>query len=289
MSGNHNEPQRLSGNTNSESLARAKNSRDKAYRNWTMTLNNYTQDELIKLTTPKSCEFFFQKEIGEETGTPHLQGVFLYDNGRTMEQMKNWSPRAHWEVIHHYDECIKYVQKERTRAGEQYTNMDIVEDPLKGIKLYDWQQKLENKLLITCNERRIINWLWEPTGNSGKTTFCLHFDLLYNKPSYPVVYVLGTAADMKYAISTMKKKPKVVFLDNPRGGKIDAQGVEQIKNGYFFTGKYETGIVRMNPPHVVIFSNSPPTGEEFSEDRYNVIELNKKPNNYIRDISVYFQ
>ena len=38
----------------------------------------------------------------------------------------------------------------------------------------------------------------------------------------------------------------------------------------FFSGKYESGMVRYNKPHVIIFANCRPDIEKLSKDRWKV-------------------
>ena len=67
-----------------------------------------------------------------------------------------------------------------------------------------------------------------------------------------------------------KNELKMLIIDHPRsGGRFNYGAVESISNGYFFSGKYESGMCVFNPPHIVVFSNMPPdkNNEEISKDR----------------------
>ena len=49
--------------------------------------------------------------------------------------------------------------------------------------------------------------------------------------------------------------------------------MEAIKNGCFFSGKYESGMVRFNSPHILVFANEPPERTKLSQDRWCVFAL----------------
>ncbi len=47
--------------------------------------------------------------------------------------------------------------------------------------------------------------------------------------------------------------------------------IEQLKNGYFVSTKYESCQCIFNPPVVIIFANFPPNRAKMSEDRWFVM------------------
>jgi hypothetical protein len=49
--------------------------------------------------------------------------------------------------------------------------------------------------------------------------------------------------------------------------------IEQLKNGIFFSGKYEASTHVINSPHVICFANYPPDKYKLSADRWNIIEI----------------
>jgi hypothetical protein len=68
--------------------------------------------------------------------------------------------------------------------------------------------------------------------------------------------------------------PKIVFIDLPRSVStlwnksfLDFAGVEEVKNGCFFSTKYESKQVLFNPPHVMIFANNYPNLDMLTRDR----------------------
>lgn len=82
---------------------------------------------------------------------------------------------------------------------------------------------------------------------------------------------------MKYAITCMKIKPRVILIDYARDQEshISWQGIEEIKNGIFFNSKYESSMVIYNSPHVICFANFKPQEYKLSKDRWNILDVNE--------------
>ena len=85
---------------------------------------------------------------------------------------------------------------------------------------------------------------------------------------------------MKYAVCMYVEKqgyyPEIIILDIARSvnvKKLSYTGIEEVKNGCFFSGKYESRMVLGNCPHFICFSNREPEREMLSEDRWIVREL----------------
>ena len=116
-------------------------------------------------------------------------------------------------------------------------------------------------------------WYWEEIGNIGKTQFSKYLCLKYN-----ALLLSGKSADMKYAVCRHIKEvgdPYLIIIDVPRSGKdyISYGGIEEIKNGVFFSGKYESGQAIFPSPHILVFSNFPPDESCLSADRWDIVHL----------------
>ena len=58
--------------------------------------------------------------------------------------------------------------------------------------------------------------------------------------------------------------------------KSTVSTLEKIKNGLFFSGKYDSIMVYMKKkPLVIVFANRPPNPEWYSEDRLALYEINR--------------
>jgi len=55
-------------------------------------------------------------------------------------------------------------------------------------------------------------------------------------------------------------------------------GIEQVKDMFFYSPKYEGGMVCGPSPHVMIFSNKEPSMEAMSQDRWKITNYKKCTN-----------
>lgn len=257
-----------------------KNKNKGASRNWFLTWNNYPVDyQSVILQFPKLIKWCFQPEIGKN-GTPHIQGVLVFQTPRRLSAMKKLQAQIHWEIPRNVQAAVNYCQKSETKNGDTITNMEkegkpIARDPLDGIELFPWQVDLLSELSLDPEiTDRSVHWFWDPVGTKGKTAFAKHCCLTMD-----ALYVVGRAADMKYAIAQYiadkKKFPKIVFLNLTRSSEqfVSYQGIEEIKDGIFFSTKYESGMAIFDPPHVCIFANFHPDITKLSEDRWRIKKL----------------
>lgn len=67
------------------------------FRNYSFTLNNYSDQEFNELLNLDCKYIIIGKETGEN-GTPHLQGFVIFKSQRYPNAVRQLNPRAHWEV-----------------------------------------------------------------------------------------------------------------------------------------------------------------------------------------------
>ena len=240
------------------------------YRNWDFVVNNYSEQdiEIMKeYLDTNNCQYYFQEEVGEK-GTPHLQGIIMFKHARDKKAIikKSLGDKISLRKVRNLNACKNYVKKKG--GGSFWSNMDEVE----VIEDY-WDPKLEKpwqtKVLAICAgkvDSRAIYWFWESKGNVGKTTLARHMCMTDKR----CLYVCGKIDNIKFAFATMKKKPRVVIWDLSRTQRISYTAIEQIKNGIFFSQKYESGQVIYNKPHIIIFANWEPEYDSLSEDMWRV-------------------
>lgn len=250
-------------------------------RAYVVTLNNYTDDEISKISGSQGFgaeKWIVGKEVGEE-GTPHLQCYFRFKNQKTFSSIKALLPRAHIEAakgndLQNWTYCAKQgaYQSNWTPADAGcdvfFTNYyrDVVWKPFQSDVL---------KLINTVPDDRTINWFWEPEGRQGKT-----FLVKYILWKYPhSVIVQGKANDIFNLILSFKEKkdayPNIILVNIPRSciDFVNYSAIEQVKDGCFYSGKYEGGIVNMPFPHVICFANEEPLRFRLSEDRWNIVRI----------------
>lgn len=240
---------------------------------WCFTLNNYSEQELDQiLEIAKNYKYIIGEEIGEQ-GTPHLQG-FIQSEKRFRANEKFKNNRIHWERCKSNEiDNIKYCSK----SSKYHTNIDIkkkvLQDPLEGMEPYDWQRNILDIIKEDPHPRKIM-WYWEKKGCAGKTTLAKHICM-----NYDAIYVNGKSSDIKCAITQSiekkKKGPDIVIFGIPRDKEdyVQYSALEEVKDGIFFSGKYESGMVMFNIPHIIVFANFKPDVKKLSEDRWSVIHL----------------
>lgn len=237
-------------------------------------LNNYTDEEVcqIKATLAKICKkAVFGKEIGEE-GTPHLQGFMSLIRKERYTGLHKLPGLAR----------CSFRKCRNEKALEAYCKKDGVDlwifpkpYSVEIENFFDWQTDIIN-IIKQEPDPRTIYWFWEPTGGVGKTTF-----QKYIYTHYPNTIVCGgKSADMKHCIvsylETNKCLPRLILMNLPKTlelGYFSYTGVEEVKDMFFHSGKYEGGMICGPNPHLLIFANEPPRMDNMARDRWIVVRI----------------
>lgn len=242
---------------------------------WCFTLHNWTQDDLNEFLGFQGARYsVIGEELGEEGATPHLQGYIEFSSKkRPFGIFKNGT--IHWEKAKgSRQQNYAYCTKEGNRV---WVNGEPEAQPTIISQLRPWQRHVRDICAQFAPDERAIYWFWEPTGGFGKSAMCK-----YLVKHHRAMVISGKAADMKHGIVSLHAEtgryPRVLILDIPRS--VDMRyfsytGIEEIKNGCFFSTKYESGMVLMPTPHIVIFSNRAPDLDEMSADRWRVTRLDE--------------
>jgi len=248
----------------------------KRSRKFCFTLNNWTDIEFKSIVNYcKDKQYIIGKEVGTN-GTAHLQGYIECKNPIAFTAIKKDLGRSHIEAAKgnkraNYIYCSK--EKNFVTNITDITLPEVIKDPMDGKIAKAWQQEIIDLVKTEANERT-IHWYWEDTGNVGKTSLSKHLCMKYN-----CLIVSGKQNDMFNSIIEWKKNhenyPKIIIIDIPRSNidYISWGGIEKIKDGLFYSGKYEGGMVVMNCPHVICLANSEPDRNKLSEDRWNIKEI----------------
>lgn len=82
-------------------------------KNWCFTLNNYTPEDLDRLSTlPDGVIYLiYGKEVGS-SGTPHLQGTVCFQSRKRLPQVKQVIGAAHCTTTRFLSQSIEYCKKE---------------------------------------------------------------------------------------------------------------------------------------------------------------------------------
>lgn len=242
-------------------------------KSWVFTHNNYEESNLSRMSTifnQFGLKYIIGKEVGDQ-GTKHLQG-WVCDPKKGFRPMEKFNKcfdfKPHWEKARgNMESNLLYCSKD----GDYVTNCEMpeIEAEIEIEQPYGWQLDVL-KVIETKPDKRSIHWFWGD-GNVGKSDLMRYLVVKHN-----AIVCAGKAADMKHMIATSKKKPKIVVFDVPRCNfqYISYAGMEEIKNGVFASTKYESCMVTMNHPHLIVFANSEPEYESMSKDRWKIHRIN---------------
>lgn len=153
------------------------------------------------------------------------------------------------------------------RFALDYVNDNIGTRHTKAHPLYQWQYDLKVLLDAEPDDRHII-FIVDFDGNSGKSWFCHRY--AYENEDVQIIPP-GKKNDMCYAL---RLDIRVLFIDAPRskqGDYIQYDFLEEVKNGYIFSPKYESRTKSLKPCHVVVMMNEDPDMNKLSPDRYQII------------------
>lgn len=250
-------------------------------KHWVFTLKfeDSSNSAIISRLEPIAEKYIFQREVGDsETKYEHWQGYVMF---KKKVRPKGILPKScHWEKCRSPKHSIAYCAKEETayKPLERFSKGVKVPRPLQKVSyemLRPWQKKIADNFKNPADMfDRTINWYWETKGGIGKSVICKYF-----VDCRGAIIISGKGSDCLYAIQQYVEKngegPEIIIMDIPRsvGEYVSYNAIESAKNGCFFSGKYEGGMVRYNTPHIIVFSNEMPDSYKMSEDRWNVINI----------------
>lgn len=249
------------------------NTSDRRLRSWFFTYNNpeisATQLSQLLDGPGEINKYAFQLERGEG-GTPHYQGVINYRNQIQFSSLRALDPNIHWEPCRSLRQALQYCTKSDTREdgpwvlGWEYKPRSwTIQNP------YLWQQQVLERIHQGQGDRRIM-WVADTAGGWGKTTLAKHLcgDL-------GGVLVTGRAADIKYAVAIHLRRRGslrlcVFHFTRTQEEFVSYQAIEEVKDGLFFTSKYESGMCIFDSPFILVLANFHPDRSKLTGDRWDV-------------------
>lgn len=244
-------------------------------KRWCFTWCNYPE-EWEQTVVPEFMSegtkgYVIGREKCKETGTPHLQGYAEFAKKIRWSAFKGLPNKLHWEAAKGTrQENIHYCTKEGN-----YIDYGTCRIYRVNIELREWQLAIWLTLKNEPDDRSIY-WIWEPDGRAGKTTFQ---KWIYTNMD-GVVVLSGKASDMKNGVmmylESTENLPRIVLINIPRCQDTEFlswQGIEEIKDGFFYSPKYKGGMICGANPHVVIFANIGPPEAKLSDDRWKVVRI----------------
>lgn len=184
-----------------------------------------------------------------------------------------------------------YCTKQDTRIEGPFRDTDV-EDFMPDQfapyvnKLLPWQQKMWD--MIPTFEPRLINLVYDPTGNNGKTVLAALAELQHVGIDLPPVNDMKEIMQMMLDETHQKtRRPGSIFIDLPRAmDKSRLHGIyaaiEQIKKGKLYDGRYSFRKWWIHSPQIFVFTNCKPDMTLLSNDRWRLFMIeDRKLRDYI--------
>lgn len=251
---------------------------------WDFTLgcDCITFNELKDKLGATCKKWHFQKEKGEKTGYIHYQGRVSLKlknrKGPNIAKGIRWSPTVTENM-----NILDYVTKEHTRIEGPWAHDDkevYIPQQYRNIKLYKWQQEVIDSRNVFND--RVIDMIYDESGNKGKSTVASIGEILYNAVDCPPIndckeliqYVCNECMDNNL------RRPGLIFVDLPRAMNKESlfgiyMAIEQIKKGKLVDTRYHGRKWWIDSPRIWVFSNHLPDLTLLSNDRWRIWTINK--------------
>lgn len=278
------DPGRSGGKGNNHPLSPLKKQaplRNNHFITWFYTDLDKELDPVVQRIKEHCVKAIGQTEICPTTGKPHIHlmlwGKKKFRDTQLALPKESYNGAALVDVNNYQN----YANKSESHDG--VWRWIYPEPPFKQTldNLYQWEKNVLKVIHEEPGDRH-IHWFWEPNGGAGKTTFQKY---VFSQEER-VVVLSGKAADMKNGIVSYyeanKVLPRTVLINIPRTFDTDYisyTGMEEIKDMFFYSGKYQGGMVCGKCPHVIIFANVPPPIKEdkMSKDRWIIERIVDDP------------
>lgn len=243
-----------------------------------------TREQIIETLKKIAKKWIFQLERSHE-GYVHWQGSFsLIKKSRKntlLELLRTNSlvQFMHMAPICHAGTAFAYVTKLDTRVEGPWKDTDFQDQYIprqyRNLTLRPWQQMILE--MNTDFDTRKINYVWDQTGNHGKSTIASIMELMHGCVDLPPVndakQLMESLCDILMARET--RNPGTIFMDLPRCmGKERLNGVltavEEIKKGKAYDMRNHYRQWWFDSPNIWVFSNTKVPRSDLSSDRWVV-------------------
>ena len=262
----------------------------------TVALNSLSIENINKRLTEIE-DFEGEFEFGTNSNIPHYQLALktktICSKTKVLAALnKSINGFINVDVQHNFENMVNYCTKEVKFISNKYSGRifkkqwketfldkkprlkEILKNP------YPWQKFLKEKILTQTPDDRTVNWIIDPVGNTGKSSFARAYTSRENtdailmkidnldRMELSLIYKVSQYRDENY------KDPRILFFDFPRAsnyGKVmnATSLMEDIKSGDVetnFGGRHKE--IRLPDVHVIVFSNTPPDLSVLSTDRW---------------------
>jgi len=231
------------------------------------------------VTSRVAKKFVFQLERAPTSGRLHYQGyVNLKSKQRPKELAAKMSGLGMKGVTvlpssNDGKEALKaYCMKSATRVEGPWADKPIYlgQDLIKELR--PWQQHIMDMTSKTPDPRA-IHWYYDSKGGHGKTSISKYL-FFHHKI---LTLTIGKASDLLNLVSKFQGRKMYIFdISRTTTAGVMTEmyaAIEAVKNGFFVNTKYDTSVVCMAIPHIVVFSNFLPKMSALSTDRWRIHDL----------------
>lgn len=266
---------------------------DNAVYVWDLTtpLTQVSGFDAFKAMLKEHCKSWtFQEEL-YSNGMHHYQcRVSLRKKVRNPQDLipGNWSPTTKKMM----NDMSHYVTKLDTRVAGPWSDKDelqeLPDDWLEGLEEPRPFQQSILDMIRGKPDRRAVNLLYDPKGNSGKSeVYSFAKAQIKNVISLETSAVNGRELILDVA-STLKqypthvryKQPFTFLIDIPRADRhlpvYYWSSIERIKSGSIRETRYKSDEVLFMKPHIWVFTNTIPDKSLLTNDRWNIFCINEK-------------
>lgn len=219
---------------------------------------------------------------GQGKGSHHLQEILqAIDDGISLQDLE----RIFFADFVRYGASLRdlYMSLTQLKAKKQALQL------YSNVEWRPWQQScldlIENELKNP--DPRALHWWWEDVGNRGKSYLAGFLQLKYNA----LLLEAGRKADLAYTLAnalSMSDVPIVVcdFVRTTQPSEDSLTGMsnnflhnvyaflEAVKNGRVLSSKYQSRVLVLpKPPVVICFANWRPQIEVVSKDRWKIVHV----------------
>ena len=224
----------------------------------------------------------------EQEGYIHWQGTLSLVKKRNLSSLVKLVKANGFVLKHaHFSPAsnnsggsMMYAMKIDTRiSDETYTDQTEDEIPmprqLKHIKeLRSWQQEIMDRSQYNWNARH-INWLYDPTGNSGKSSLVLWCKIKKFMDCKLIPVMLSSSNQFVELNASTLDQPcgRLYFIDLPKAlNKKSSMAefysyLETLKTGYVYDKRYKFRERVFSSPAIWVMSNVLPDKSMLSKDR----------------------
>lgn len=190
-------------------------------------------------------------------------------NGKAtmQEAIAVWSRVGHVSATHAKD--FDYVLKD----GGGWRSWVTALERYRDITLYPWQTEAKERLAMQSDRGILV--IIDEIGGAGKSYLARHCEVT---GIAKVIPKMDRAGDM---ISAVMVNPSDAYIfDIPRSDDKQSKAlwtaIEQIKNGHLYDWRYQYREVWVEPPRIMVFSNTEPPWGALSKDRWETIRLGEE-------------